>query len=313
MSFSLENTTRLLSECLQKDEQLRAYILVDPILHESFDSAVLDVEQCAITPIPLDYPGLNEDQLPRLIHWRPQAVCTLADSLRIASEEQADAELEASEGFTVGGWLLSSQDADVVANHFAQVMRLLRPGYRRRYFRWADRRVLEWMWDALSEDQRAQLLGSIEGWWSLDRRGELVCRSASGTEQSARNLSLSKEQWERADRGELVQELIRGWMCFEPALPKDYLNRAGNAVFQAQALGLSAAKDVVLLGAYVLQIHPRLCTHPKVAELVANAVEEHADLSVLLDTMSDQVWDAIRQDLQKAGARNNDSALTVTG
>ncbi|KRE89285.1 hypothetical protein ASG87_02775 [Frateuria sp. Soil773] len=305
MAFSLENTASLLSGHLQEDERLRAYILIDPILREPLDASLLEAERCEVTPVPLNHPGLDEGQRPCLVHWRPQAVHVLADSLRVAHDEQADAELEASEGFALGGWLLSSEDAAVVASHLARVMRLPRPGHRRRYFRWADRRVMEWMWGGLSGEQRARLLGPIEQWWSLDRRGTLVCHAAGQiTEQPAQALTLGQAQWERADQGELVQALVRGWMSFEPELPEDYLQRAGDAVFQALRLGLSDAKDVVLLGAYTLQIHPWLCAHPKVAGLVATAARERADLSGLLDTVTDPEWDAIRSELQATGLRN---------
>ncbi|WP_022974774.1 DUF4123 domain-containing protein, partial [Xanthomonas maliensis] len=123
---------------------------------------------------------------------------------------------EAEAGFTIGGWLLIDKQVDPVAlaHHLSRCIQLPVAGDGgRRVLRWNDRRVMEWMWPALSREQRAALLGPVSSWIALDRRNNLVIYQAD-PDVAAPSLRLTTQQWDRAKMSEIVQELLRGWLSF---------------------------------------------------------------------------------------------------
>lgn len=296
--MEINERVQYLAERLQKDERLQAYILIDPALREPIEPDLLLREECAEVRIPIRWQGLQPHQYPRLVVWRPQAVGVLRSSLEAAVREQESPDLEAAEGIAIGGWLLSSSTATEVASHLATVMSALQPGVGARYLRWADRRMQEWMWPLLTASQRQSLLGPIQSWLSIDRRAAWVeYEPGQLTEKLA--LRLDSGQWHHAMQCEVGQHLMRGWARFSNPLPVGYLAAAAGAVKSIQSLGVTGIQDVVLLGAYVLQVHPRLCTHPKVRELVLQSQTKGAGLASALARIPDpEGWDAIRRDLE---------------
>jgi len=302
-----------LGELLQADEHLHAYILLDPMLREPLDERLLDDCGALVKSIPVRHSSLRDDQCPRLISLRPQAVDLLDASLRAAENEQSDPSREVEAGFAIGGWLLSAVGIDEVARHLARIMGACSAqGAGRRYVRLADRRVFEWLWPLLDGEQRAILLGPVTSWVTLDRCGGGVPYTLDQPRIQAytgASLALTAAQWSRLQQCELIQAMIRGWRQFATSLPADYLTHAANAVDAAQGLGLSNQRDILLLGAYQLQVHPRLCTHPRVIEVVAGAVDGNIPLFVALESIPDpDGWDAIRKQLQHAGASARSNA-----
>lgn len=302
-----------LGEILQANDGVHAYILVDPMLREPLAQYVLDDNDAVVQPIPVRHPSLADDQRPRLVSLPPKATGLLAASLHAAQSEQEDPNQEANAGFVVGGWLLSEANIDEVARHLARVIgSCIVQGKGRRLVRLADRRVLEWLWPMLGTQQRRSLLGPLTSWITLDRCGRLVSRGRdqAETDTSAHGtLTLGAGQWARLQQCELVQAMLRGWQQFSPTLPADYLAQAANAVDAAQTLGLSNQRDILLLGAYQLQIHPRLCTHPHVTRAVAQATEDRTPLFEALGAIPDpDGWDAIRQQLEYSGASARSNA-----
>jgi hypothetical protein len=299
---AFEQLVQSLSERLQGDERLSSYILVDPLLREPWDGELLRESLCVEYNIGLGGLPVREDQHPRLIKWRPQAVEVMRTSLALAFEEQNDPRAEATQGFAIGGWLLTAAAPEELCRHLARAMQLYRPGQGLRYFRWADRRVSEWMWPALDAAQRQALLGPITEWWQLDRCDALTCFSngdASSNGVGGAPLRLTQNQWEWADEGATVQDLLRGWRGFTDALPGHYLKMAGDAVSASQALGLRSTADIVLMAAYVIQIHPDLCTHRRVRRMVQGALADGASISQALSTIPDAQWDEIRMELEQ--------------
>ncbi|WP_155640404.1 DUF4123 domain-containing protein [Burkholderia pseudomultivorans] len=313
MSIPIEAMTLQIQASLRKEDSLSGYLLVDPYLREPLDEHLPMLAEREIVPIPVASASLLEHQRPRLICFDHDDTELIGASVRAACDEQRDPHDEVVCGFTVGGWLISRLPPEIVAVHLARVMISPRPQVGPKYVRWADRRVFEWIWPALNDRQRSDLLGPIAAWHVLDRRTALVERTpptgfdAHGSRSTF--FALDAAQWDRVDRCATVQDLLRGWCVFERELPDDYLNRADAAVADAQSLGLTRGADIVLLGAYVLQIHPALCKHAHVIELVKSALSDRASLSERLGAVGDDMWDAMRLELEHKASREPSVAI----
>ncbi|WP_244191299.1 DUF4123 domain-containing protein [Ralstonia insidiosa] len=296
-----DDLLRTLGESLHADDEESAYLLLDPMLREPLERDFVLGSGCEIFPLEMASVRLSKHQIPYLIRLSAAAVHILRVSLEVALQEQANLDVESNEGFAVGGWLRSAVEPRLLAKHLARCMTPagMPPGAR--YLRLADRRVFELAWSVSDLPQRQEWLGPISQWWTLDRRNSLVPHAANQPlAWQLGYLRLAPEQWRHLRNCELVQQLLRGWQRFQPALPPDYLKQAANAIEAAQSLELEQAADIVLLAAYVLQIHPRLCQHPRVVELVKSALKQPPNLAQRLSELPDDAWDAIRQELMHA-------------
>ncbi|KFX26391.1 hypothetical protein KR96_24175 [Ralstonia solanacearum] len=201
----------------------------------------------------------------------------------------------------IGGWLRSAAEPRVLVHHLQDLMRPSEPRVGRRYLRLADRRVLEWIWPVLSPLQRQQWLGPISQWWVLNRRNELALHAITDAAQGSPRHDpelLSAAQWTRLYDCELAQQILRGWQSFAGALPTDYLPQAERALSSVRSLGVTQPADIVLMSAYQLQIHPQLCEHPRVVELVRAAQSSDVPLRDALAEIPDpEGWDRIRHEL----------------
>ena len=309
MSSADDFVFRLLAEQLQADDSMQAYILIDPYLREPLDPHLLKANNCETTIVPIHYPSVDKSQWPRSIHWHPHAVDVLRASYEHYFVEQDNPDIEAIEGFSVGGWLLSASSAFEIAEHLASVMTLSSPLVSsRRYCRWADRRVLEWIWPDLDPEQRSQLLGPIRSWITFDRTGQIVSRQSNSVSRqadkdiitAATKFQLHPRQWKRMEMCGLIQQVLRGWQGFSETLPENYLAQAMAAVEAIHRLNVAEPQDVVLLAAYTLQIHSRLLEHPRVINLVQSALHDGIPLSTALEEIPDPSgWDDIRHELQQ--------------
>jgi len=304
--MQLETLVRVLGEHLQADDGQYGYLLVDPMLHEPLADIDLVAGGCEVCPIPINLPQLRKDQWPRLIKLKPSAVEVLAASVGLALSEQSSPELESREGFVIGGWLRSAAEPPALARHLQALMRPFEPRVGWRYLRLADRRVMEWLWPVLSDLQRQKWLGPITQWWRLDRRCELVAQEKAGAAQADASQALeplTPAQWARLHDCELAQQMLRGWISFAESLPTDYLRQIEKALKSVRLLGVTEPSDIVLMSAYQLQIHPGLCEHPRVVELVRKA--QGIDMP-LLDALAEipdpEGWDRIRHELMAGSA-----------
>lgn len=124
----------------------------------------------------------------------------------------------------------------------------------------------------LSPLQRQQWLGPINRWWALNRRNELVLHAmteAVPEEPHHDPELLTAAQWTRLHDCELAQQILRGWSSFADPLPADYVPQAEHALRSVRSLGVAEPADIVLMSAYQLQIHPRLCEHPALSSWCA--------------------------------------------
>jgi hypothetical protein len=295
-----ESLVRQLGEALQADDTLSAYLLVDPMLREPFSEDLLQADARETWIIPVRHPLLKPEQRPRLIHLHPHDTHLLEASLALALSEQADPDAEGEQGFALGGWLLSAAPADALVRHLARCMNAGPSNEATpKLIRWADRRVLEWMWPILTPSQQAGLLGPMHCWYSLDRCGVLVrYEIAPGVVPASPRFSV--DQWAHAGSNEAVQDLLRGWLRFAGALPADYLQQASEVAQTVISTGLTNRQDRVLLGAYALQIHPRLLAHPTVRSAIARVLRGEATLTQALDEVPDpEGWNVIRIELER--------------
>ena len=301
----LETLVRTLGEHLQAEDGQHGYLLVDPMLREPLADIDLLASGCEVFPIPIDLPQLDKDQWPRLIKLKPSAVEVLSASVAMALSEQSTAERESRAGMAIGGWLRSAAEPRALVRHLQALMLPVEPRVGRRYLRLADRRVLEWLWPVFSPLQRKAWLGQITQWWRLDRRGELALVTAESVESAdvhGEALHLTAAQWARLHDCELAQQMLRGWSSFAELLPTDYVRQIERALMSVRSLGLTESADIVLMSAYQLQIHPGLCNHPRVAELVRMAKSSDMPLHEALAEIPDpEGWDRIRHELTADG------------
>ncbi|WP_140727919.1 DUF4123 domain-containing protein [Pseudomonas sp. Hp2] len=290
-----------LGQHLQQDPGTQAFLLIDPLLREPFP---IDWEPVASAPswrLPVRHPGIGDEQQPRLIQLEARNVALLEASVIAACKEQQSGQEEAQEGFCIGGWLLAGNAVEgaSLASHLASCMRTSVAKTREaKLFRWPDRRVLEWMWPILGEEQRISLLGPLMDWINIDRRSRLQNFRVPNSLADVQEIRLDPAQLQHAERGVIAQDLLRGWGTFVDQLPSDYLHQVTGAVASVCQTGLQNRQDLTLLGAYVLQVHPRLTSHPKVRAAVAQVRQGFETLSEALERIPDpEGWDAIREDL----------------
>lgn len=298
-----ERMTRTLAKRLHADESVSAYVLVDRMLRDPFPADWLLEQGCEVVSLPVQHPLLEDAQRPCLIHLRPSDVRLLEAGVVMALSEQQEPETEREQGFSMGGWLLSQAPAQALASHLAQRMQGFgTPAPKGKLIRWFDRRVMECMWPVLTQAQRANLLGPVLHWYSIDRRNEYVIYSRP-TIEAAAPLVFTGAQRRHAQDNEAVQDLLRGWQSIASRLPLDYPAQAAHAVRAAAELGgewgLDNRQDRVLLGIYILQVHPQITSHPALIAAVRRVRDEGLTLTEALSEIPDpEGWDSMRTDLQ---------------
>jgi hypothetical protein len=302
MAGPIDALLQRLGETLQADDAFRAYILVNPFWGNPMDVEMVTLEGCTTFTIPLKSPlsrepDFGEQTYPRLITWRPQAVATLHQSIIAAMQEQTPPAQERA--FAIGGWFLSTQEPDVVVRHFQRVMVALLPG-QGAYARWGDRRLLEWMWPVLDEEQRSRLMGPIHAWWTLDRVGRLVeRRKPEGFPDAMAPLNFQpRDLARRWYRFRHAQLLIRNWLDLCESEDPKYLEHVSALMDDAAALDVTNIQDLSLICAYAAQVHPRIARHPRFQHLIQKAKETNLALHQALETIPDpEGWNTMRHEL----------------
>lgn len=301
MSAMLDTLQQQLGTSLSAEDGKWAWLLFDAMSTDVRD-VLPDAEPDAdIHAIPLERDDIPAERRPQLVAIGPHDVECIRASLTFAMQEQADPDNEQARGSAVGGWLVSGAEPSQLLRHLSSCMQPRLAGAGRKYFRWADRRVLEWMWPVLSAGEQTALLGPIGSWWTLDRCNQLVEHRAAASDPPALPWQLTESAWQHAQDCEPVQTLLRGWQRFQPILPPNYLKRATQAVRAARAIGLVTLADIVLVATYTLQIHPNLCAHPSLQAQVQTAREQGRPLADVLAEIPDpEGWDRMRDDLIRA-------------
>lgn len=164
---------------------------------------------------------------------------------------------------SLGGWLLSSSPAEVVALHLSRCMNQRDGAGQKRYLRWADARVLTALWPGLDAEQRRLLMGPIKTWWAISWQSELLkCTAAQGANATASAITsqphsaprLTIEQWTRVGRMAASHLALQQWLSTPPIermadkSPLDSgsaLKVIDAAVARAQAIGFVERDDQI--------------------------------------------------------------------
>ncbi len=156
----IAHTVNTLSRNLHNNDQFTAFLLVAPAARNWLTQELIDEFPCQTFTIRIKSPSLREEQLPLLIQLNPKAMDLLYESVVIAFHQTSNEPSVTLSSFAMGGWLLAKVSGEAVARHLAACMgRTFYEGNQWRCVRWQDRRVLEWMWPSLSQDQQNELLG----------------------------------------------------------------------------------------------------------------------------------------------------------
>lgn len=307
---SIADSTRLkcvshivdtLSQNLHKDDQLTAFLLVTPTAYDWLTQGLIDQFPSKIFAIHVQSSALTDEQRPLLIQLNAKAMDLLVETVLLALEQTSNEPSAVISSSAMGGWLLSKASGEAVARHLAACMgRVIYEDNRWRFFRWQDRRVLEWMWPSLSQDQQNALLGPIQQWWTLDQRNQLRCHESISPHVKALcspGFLLNTKQRQHARQCALAQTVITGWLTFCPGLPSNYSQIVRDIINLAVELGLENDQDVALVAAYSLQVHLRLLTHPKIKAAIEYSHSDAIPLSRLIGAISDAQWEIICADL----------------
>ncbi len=302
MTALIDTLYRQLTEKLLADDETQpAWLLIDAMHVDVRQCLPAEVPDAAIHVVPLAHDRIEGARYPHLVAIGSHDVERIRASLAYALKEQAEPSHEQTRGFAIGGWLRSAAAPAKLARHLALCMCRYFPGQGRPYVRWADRRVLEWMWPAMDDTARAALLGPVQTWWTLDRCNTLVeYRAVTPTPDAF--WRLTDAGWQHARDCEPVQALLRSWRLISPRLPEDYRAQAAQAVRGARSLGLTELTDLVTLGLYVIQVHPNLCAHPHLQARVQSAKAQGRPLIETLAEIPDpDGWVQMRDELASTG------------
>nr|WP_290687457.1 DUF4123 domain-containing protein [Aquabacterium sp.] len=212
------------------------FVLVDPMLGE---------------PLPMSYEPANVDQsalvasreqawmrpvhqitlarpisLPLHLHPYLVALNGASDPLLAATVEMALDELSLAQAdgvagtgasaHRIGGWLLSSQTPDELAQAISALMQVnTEASTTARYQRLADRRALDLLLDVVGEARIATHLGRIQRWCYLDPCRKL--RQLRSTSEAATPLRLSRTEWASFIKGDLLHPTVARWLGEQPA------------------------------------------------------------------------------------------------
>lgn len=211
------------------------FVLVDPMLGEPLPTAyepgsagqsalVAAREQAWMRPV--QQIGLAKGiSLP--LHLHPYLVALngssdplLADTVEMALEElnQSQANGVAGTGSSphrIGGWLLSSQTPDELAQTLSALMQVnTEANTTARYQRLADRRALDLLLDVVGDTRIATHLGRIQRWAYLDPFRKL--RQLRSRSETALPLRLSRSEWAAFIKGDLLHPTVARWLGEQP-------------------------------------------------------------------------------------------------
>ena len=282
------------------------FVLIDRSLPPAIDVEILVGRCCRSYVLPVFHAAFSEDaRKPILFEIRAEDVDLISLTVDAAFEEQSDSAKESISGVSISGWLEIDCPPSTAGEHIAKSMMMRRRSDKvGRIARLTDRRVFEFIWEMLSSQQKTDLLGPIPVWHTLDRCGSIRShRTQAGDRNSTlrRRLVFGEAQWDRLDQCQRYQQMIRGWKHFSKELPPDYFQKIYAVLDSMINLGLRGDQDYILLGAYALQIHPLLVTHPTVRDLIKRSLVGGLPLAGLLADVKDpEGWDEIRRELESS-------------
>jgi hypothetical protein len=211
----------------------RGGVRIDLPGREDVDSSM----HCVLVPI---QPGFDE-----LLRLSAELACANQSADSVAASRQFACP-------AIGGWLLSSASPKAVAHHLSRCMTQRNPAGQTRYVRWGDARVLTGLWPCLDAEQRHQLMGPIDAWWTVTWQIALhkhaSSQSAQAADVSSRVASQQRrlftvEQWARVERMAASNTALERWFAALATKSRaDDVDAELNAKYEAVDTAVSRAK-----------------------------------------------------------------------
>ncbi|QGZ40205.1 uncharacterized protein DUF4123 [Pseudoduganella flava] len=244
---------------------------VDPAQGDPFDGSGL-VEERRVR-VPIAHPRFEPQFAPYLVplHLDRSADADLfGHSVRMAWQAWDLPSLEAAQGQRVCGWIRTSGEAAVLAQHWAGNCYLHVHGALHKLLRFHDPGVREWLWLSLGAQQKRTLLGPAQTLLAFGRtqqlkRQEMADGGAAHTEAPGR-LVLTAEQWAQVDD---YATLHAAWLAERSAraavgvdVPDDGFDPRPvfAALKHATRHGIVDAQDRVLFARHALALGPEFHT-----------------------------------------------------
>jgi hypothetical protein len=249
----------------------KCILAVDPSLRELEDnpSEGAFFSQMSRTPVPVAHAAFPADSQPYLLELDTSTeagVALLTQSVRIALADRQPESVARGQGQRVGGWLVGTESAQQVAEHWTEhLLQIDHLGYQR-LLRFYDTRVLALMWPVLAPRQRRCLLAPVQAWYALDAQAELTTYTAPGVSQLT--LGLDDAQWGEFHRHGIINRALALFMNDVERQPSQQeVLAAVDGAARAERHGLQDHEDKVAFVSHSLTWHPHFDAHPAMASV----------------------------------------------
>lgn len=276
---------------------LRCHLLIDPALRDAQQqwNAIAPDLHSRRTPITIHeslFPAGHRPCLYALDLTLPTDQAVLEDSVRLMLEDWTPDAALLGEGHRICAWLWTQQDvtpSDLAQHLGRQAVQydLARNG--RILLRYFDPRVLDLLWQALTDEQQAILLSPAHAWHFIDRTSSLqtlfVHRHNS---PSTSKLNLNERQWSAIRCVGLInQALMRVQVERQRPPHPTAAQDAESALYRAQMYGLHDEHDLIEFAYLAMTLHPRFDVHPSMRPIL-DAVRDGENFIETMQRLSPQ-------------------------
>lgn len=236
----------------------RCLLWVNPAQGDPFSSHAI-VQQRKVV-VPIAHSRFDQQFAPYLIELALDKYAgaeLFRMSVELAWRSWTKDSLCAGNGQAIAGWIISDDAPEKIARHWASHCYLHAVQGLDKLLRFHDPGVREWLWPAMTVDQRRQMLGPASSVIAFDRQqtlmrheltnvGELTPDAASG-----QRLFLSPAQWAQVDDYSTVHA---AWLRCVKSMPIRWENAVFSALVHATQYGIVDKKDRELFALHVLQL-----------------------------------------------------------
>jgi Domain of unknown function (DUF4123) len=150
--------------------------------------------------VPITHPRFDVRFAPYLValDLSTSADCDILEqSVQLAFAAWELPSLQAHAGQAIGGWIISDELPQVLANYWASRTHLHNVEKLTKLLRFHDPSVREWLWPALTQAQRAKLLGPARELIGINRQQRVMLQTQANVFNATdyTKLRLSSEQW----------------------------------------------------------------------------------------------------------------------
>lgn len=281
-----------LAACRHRNPEVETYALVDFAFDEKFAK------------------GLRRNYAGRLCEiyagTRFSELCDLSPCL-IAVDCTGDGDralaylLEGCSGKPMLSFMTSPLALDELAGHLRHVVEARTDDDLRWPIRFADTRIIPSILEVLAPDQRSALLHPIDGWWIVNRQGEIDALPADisdfGTAQWAeRGLALSDSQFSRLVANSEADAMINTLSMAAPEAladkkPAEVFSTVRRHCLLADQYGLTGSEDRLRLALLALT-HPCGASDSPTMRDILRRAGSGEPLAALLNAQPEEFWEA---------------------